>query len=206
MSAFRIKGAFGLLFPALLCLGLLALAPALGSPAPAVGSPTPAEAPKEREAAGNHETGDRGPAPSFVLQDLQGRLVESSYASRPVTVVHFWASWCIPCMREIPDLNRYAAAWEADGAALYAVAISSGSQGELRQIARTYDIRHTVLMGDEALVRGFGGISGYPATFIVDSRGRVIEAHIGTTPAIRSKVDETVRAILAASRRSAPPR
>src|SRR4029077_10368883 len=60
-------------------------------------------------------------APAFTLPDLRGTLVESAYATRPVTMVHFWASWCVPCMREIPVLNQWAATYEPKGAGVFAV-------------------------------------------------------------------------------------
>jgi thiol-disulfide isomerase/thioredoxin len=145
------------------------------------------------------ESGDLGPAPEFTLQDLRGAMIESGYLSRPVTVVHFWATWCVPCMREIPQLNQFARVYEPRGAALYAIAVSSGTLGELRQIARTYDIRHRVLIGDEAVWRGFGPIESYPTTFIVDSRGRIVERYVGDTPDVRRRVEAAVQGLIAAS-------
>jgi len=137
-------------------------------------------------------------APPFTLPDLRGSMVASSYGSRPVTIVHFWASWCVPCMREIPDLNRFAAVYEPRGAAFYAVALSSGSAGEVRQIARAYEIRHTVLVGDGATARAFGGISSFPTVFVVDRTGQIVGRYIGSTEEIRRRVEADVQALLRA--------
>lgn len=146
-------------------------------------------------------------APEFQLPDLQGGLVDSRYGTRPVTVVHFWASWCVPCMREIPELNRLSETWKRDRVGFFAIALQSGSPGELRQIARTYDIRHTVLLGDEALARKFGEIPSFPTTFVVDGRGQIVRTHTGATPETRREIESIVREILArpAAAPPAPP-
>ena len=146
------------------------------------------------------------PAHDFALTDLRGLIVESAYPSRPVTVVHFWASWCVPCMREIPELNRLAERYEPAGAAIFAVAMESGSAGELRQIEKTYEIRHHVLVGDDRVARGFGELAAFPVTFLVDGRGRIVERHDGASRETQHRIEETIRGLLAASGRPLPKR
>jgi thiol-disulfide isomerase/thioredoxin len=143
-------------------------------------------------------------APEFHLVDLRGNTIDSDYGARPVTIVHFWASWCVPCMREIPDLNRMAAIYEPSGAALFAVALSSGSAGDLRQLERAYNIRHRVLVGNERLATDFGGIPSFPTTYLVDRRGRVVERHVGATPEVRKRIEASVDALLLAAKAPAP--
>lgn len=143
---------------------------------------------------------DRMPAPTFRLLDPRGNPVDSAYDSRPVTVVHFWASWCIPCMREIPEMNRMAAAYEPRGAALFAVALYSGKAGDLRQLEKAYDIRHRVLLGEERLATNFGGIPSFPTTYVVDGSGRIVDRYVGATPEVRERIEASIRALLAAAK------
>lgn len=171
---------------------------------PVPASPPASPSPKPK---GTPQTpAKHGPAPDFSLPDLHGGLVESGYLSRPVTVVHFWASWCVPCMREIPELNRLAEQYEPSGAALYAVAIGSGSAGDLRQIEKSFSIHHRVLIGDDRVARSFGGVTSFPVTFLVDSRGWIVERHEGATREAHERIEETIRGLLAASGRPVPPR
>src|SRR5437867_8878437 len=143
-------------------IALPILAAAASPAAEATGAPPGAAAPaapqpETRPGAASAPPRIDRPAPDFALSDLRGILVESAYGSRPVTVVHFWATWCVPCMLDIPELNRLAATYEPAGAAVYAVALSSGTAGELRQLERAYDIRHRVLLGDQAIANALGG-------------------------------------------------
>jgi hypothetical protein len=107
-------------------------------------------------------------------------------------------------MQEIPELNRLAERYEPSGAAIYAVAIGSGSAGDLRQVERAFHIRHRVLIGDENVARAFGSIPAFPVTFLVDGRGRIIERHEGATLEAHQRIEATVRGLLAASGRPLP--
>jgi hypothetical protein len=109
-------------------------------------------------------------------------------------------------MQEIPELNRLAERYEPSGAALYAVAIGSGSAGDLRQVEKSFGIHHRVLIGDDRIARDFGGVASFPVTFLVDSRGWIVEKHEGATREAHRKIEETIRGLLAASGRPLPPK
>jgi hypothetical protein len=109
-------------------------------------------------------------------------------------------------MVEIPELNRLAATYEPAGAAVFAVALSSGTAGELRQLERAYNIHHRVLLGDQAIAGAFGGVESFPITFLVDTRGRIVERHVGTSAEARKRIERTMRAMLVAAGRKVAPR
>lgn len=150
----------------------------------------------------------RGPegrsAPQFSLPDLRGGRVGPDYGAHPVTMVHFWATWCVPCMREIPDLNRLASRYEPSGAAIFAVCLDTATEAELRQIARAYDIRHTVLIGTAETARGFGGVPSFPTTYLVDARGRIVESFTGATRENHKRVEGSIRRMLEQAGRELP--
>lgn len=173
------------------------------APAPAPPHAAPPTAPKGGPPA--PVPAKTGLAPDFALPDLRGIVVESGYLSRPVTVVHFWASWCVPCMEEIPELNRLTERYEPSGAAVFAVAIASGSAGDLRQVEKSFRIHHRVLVGDEAVARAFGGLASFPVTFLVDNRGWIVESHVGATREAHRQIEKTMRGMLAAAGRPLPP-
>jgi thiol-disulfide isomerase/thioredoxin len=120
-------------------------------------------------------------------------------------MVHFWATWCVPCIRDIPELNRLAAAYEPAGARILAVALDTATPGELRQIAKLYGIRYTVLIGTGEVAQGFGGVGSFPTTFIVDSEGMIVEKSVGVAPELIRRAEARLRSLIKASGRELPP-
>ncbi len=115
------------------------------------------------------------PIPEFELTSLDGETVSShSYAGTPV-VLNFWATWCGPCVREIPTLK----AIERDSAArVVSIAIDQGGAGEVRPFAERHGIDYAVLLGDSALFKRFNGWA-IPYTLVLDSSLRIVRMHRG---------------------------
>jgi thiol-disulfide isomerase/thioredoxin len=117
------------------------------------------------------------PAPAFHLPALDGGEVAlSELRGRPV-VVDFWATWCPPCIRQIPVLNAF---HEAHGAEVEVLGIAVDVQGRtvVAPFAKEHDIRYRVLLGDESLAQRYGAF-GFPTLFFIDSEGRVDSVHTG---------------------------
>ncbi|HEV3469709.1 MAG TPA: TlpA disulfide reductase family protein [Pyrinomonadaceae bacterium] len=117
------------------------------------------------------------PAPRFRLRALDGRTVESgSLKGRPV-VLNFWATWCAPCLQEIPELKGLAAGGSAQ---VVGVALDEGGPDAVRRFVEQHGINYTVLLGDEETFTRFDGV-GIPYTLLLDSSQRVVKIYRGTT-------------------------
>lgn len=109
----------------------------------------------------------------FPLQTLQGHPL----------VVNFWATWCVPCIREMPQLDRFHRAYAARGWRVLGVAIDSPTPVRefLGKVPIGFDIGLAGLEGTE-LSRRLGNPSGaLPFTVVLDARGRLRERKLGGT-------------------------
>ncbi len=121
------------------------------------------------------DEGDR--APAFDLATLDGAQVSlASLAGRPA-VIDFWATWCAPCVRQIPVLNALQEA-RGDAVSVIGIAVDASGAEVVAPFAEEHEIAYTVLLGDEALAQDYGAI-GFPTLFVLDGQGRIIEAHVG---------------------------
>jgi len=120
------------------------------------------------------------PAPDFELPDLLGRTHRLSDYQGKVVILNFWASWCPPCRREMPSLQRTFEELEQDHFAM--LAINAAEEPELvnAYAASMGDhMRFPVLVGDGSPVGEQWPLVAMPATFILDRDGRVIYKAIG---------------------------
>jgi len=123
------------------------------------------------------EEGDAEIAPAFDLASLAGPKVSlESLKGRPA-VIDFWATWCAPCVRQIPVLN---ALREKRGEDVSVIGISVDADGAeaVALFAEEHGIAYTVLFGDEGLAQAFGA-RGFPTLFVLDAEGAIREAHVG---------------------------
>jgi peroxiredoxin len=152
-------------------LALLALALA-GCPAPPSGAPDAAAAVE----------GAREPAPDFTLRDLAGAEVALSALRGQVVVIDFWATWCAPCIDQIPVLNALHDAGAARGVTVLGIAVDEGGEEAVHRFAERHGMRYRVLLGDERLARDWGAL-GFPTLFVVAPDGGVDSIHVGVIEA-----------------------
>ena len=165
-------------------------------PAPAVTpvaeAPAAAAAPAEASANASAEGGadkvlgaaPRKPLPEtlpdFKLADRDGKLRQlSDWAGRPL-VVNYWATWCPPCVREIPLLRKLRA--DRAGMKLEVVGIAVDFRDDVLAFAKREKLDYPLLIGEEdglAAVDAVGMTPAFPFTLFTDSKHRVIALKVG---------------------------
>ncbi|MGH3650313.1 MAG: TlpA family protein disulfide reductase [Acidimicrobiia bacterium] len=118
------------------------------------------------------EIGER--APDFTVEVFDGASFTLSEAGKPV-VLNFWASWCIPCRTEIPDISAFAEAHP--GIQVVGVAVEDSEQSA-RDFATEVMASYPLALGTDEIEDAYPRI-GLPATYIIDANGVVTDIFNG---------------------------
>lgn len=121
-------------------------------------------------------------AADFKLRTLEGKEVKLSDYRGKVVILDFWATWCPPCRKGVPDLISLQNEFKKD---LVVIGISLDQQNtikDLKPFIENYKINYPVVLGDEKVVKDYGGISAIPTSFIIDQKGNIVDSHIGLVP------------------------
>lgn len=138
-----------------------------------------------------------GRAVEVAAADLQGNEVRVAAAQGKVRIVDFWATWCDPCLEQLPFLDRLAKAYGPDGLLVYAVAFDEDRAAVERFLAER-PVSFPVLWekgGGELPERL--EVTRLPTTLLVDRAGVIREVHLGFAPEEGPKLEELVRRLLA---------
>ncbi len=119
--------------------------------------------------------------PDFTLRDLDGKPHPiSSWDGRPL-LINFWATWCAPCRREIPLLNRLQHEFSPKGFEVIGIAVDFAA--DVRSFKKAFPIDYPLLVGEDdglEAARGFGvEAMAFPFTAFVDAAGHVLLVHLG---------------------------
>jgi peroxiredoxin len=118
-------------------------------------------------------------APDFTLNDIDGRPVSLADYRGKVVILDFWAPWCPPCKREIPDLISLQEQYADRG--LRIVGIGLDREDNVASFVRRNGINYPVMVGDDEIAGLYGGIPGIPTTFIIDREGKINKRFEGYT-------------------------
>lgn len=134
------------------------------------------------ELATSSETSPAGSSfarvPDVELQTLGGGSFHLSELKGRVVLVNFWATWCVPCRAEIPDLSALQRELGAGGLSVVGVSWDDSTEG-VREFQGEISQDYLVVLGGQDVQAKFGGIPSLPTTLVVDREGRIRRKIIG---------------------------
>ena len=112
----------------------------------------------------------------FILTDLQGKTWELKNLRGKVVLVNFWATWCPPCRKEMPDLELLQQRFRDQG--FVVLAISDEEQGKVRPFITERKITYPVLLDSGRKVNDLFQVEGIPKSFVYDRDGKLVAQSI----------------------------
>lgn len=123
---------------------------------------------------------DSRPAPAWKLKDLDGKDVSSSQFAGKVVVVDFWATWCGPCVEEIPGYVALQKKYGKDGLVIVGVSLDRGGVAKVKKFVQDHGMNYTIVMGSPDIADVFGGFEAIPTTFLISRDGKIVHQKTGS--------------------------
>ena len=135
-----------------------------------------------------------GAGPDFELENIAGGTTKSNDLKGKVSVIDIWATWCEPCITEIPKFNRLYD--EYQGKDVQIVGITAVSpHDDIAPKAKEFGVKYTVLVGDDAVIDHFGGIIGWPTTFVLTKEWKVYKKYVGALPDKEARIKKDIETL-----------
>ena len=137
------------------------------------------------------------PAPALKLKDLDGAVHDLAQLRGQVVLVNFWATWCPPCRREMPSMERLSQALKGEAFSVLAVDVGEDAD-TIDAFTDQFDTppTFTILLDARSHVMQAWKVAGLPTTFLVDKRGRIVASAIGGREFDHPEMVEMIRGLL----------
>lgn len=119
---------------------------------------------------------------NFTLTDIDGKPVSLTDYKGKVVMIDFWATWCGPCRQAIPHLKELYEDNREKGFEILAIAMDENGEKVVPSFAASNQINYRVLLGTPDVEAKFGGLVGYPTTFLIDRDGQIVDKTLGYRP------------------------
>ena len=133
--------------------------------------------------------------PEINLRDFEGKKVSSDELKGSILVIDFWATWCKPCLEEVPMLNKLQEKYGDKGLKVIGVTMVSGDAKEVKPVVNRVKMEYRVLMGDDDQAYDFN-IYGYPTTFLVNRDFKIFRKYVGTSSQKAAMMDADIQKLL----------
>jgi thiol-disulfide isomerase/thioredoxin len=118
-------------------------------------------------------------APAWQLTTLDGKAISSEQLKGKVVVVDFWATWCGPCVHEIPGYIALQKKYAEQGLVIVGVSVDQQGAGVVTKFNSDKGVNYPVALATPEIIAAFGGIEGIPTTFLIDREGRLRHHKVG---------------------------
>jgi peroxiredoxin len=160
--------------------GVLLAASACGSDGDR--SSPPARQAESSRSGTSYET-DPVPAPDLTLKTMDGRTINLARQTGKVVLVNFWATWCGPCRREIPDLVNLYTELKDEGLVIVGIAVDREGAEVVKPFVQEREINYPIVLDpDQSIESHFDAMYGLPTTYLVNPDGKIVRRILGVFP------------------------
>jgi peroxiredoxin len=119
------------------------------------------------------------PAPDFTFPGLDGKKVSLSDYKGKVVLVNIWATWCPPCVDEMPSMEKLYQKFKGENFEILAVSIDEPGLKAVAPFMKKSGLTFPALIDSEGAIKTVYGITGIPESFIIDQQGILIKKIVG---------------------------
>jgi peroxiredoxin len=139
------------------------------------------------------DVGDK--APDFAVTTESGRKITHTDFGGKLLVLNFWATWCPPCIEEMPSLNAFAGQMRDDGVVVLGVSIDTNEQA-YKRFVQSNRLAFQVARDPGADIPAEYGTFRWPETYVIDRSGKVVRKYIGPKNWMDPQIVKEVRSAL----------
>ncbi len=134
-------------------------------------------------------------APDFSIAADGGRTVSTANFGGKILVLNFWATWCAPCVQEIPSLNQLQTRYRDRGLVVLGVSVDK-DEAAYRQFVDRFHLSFLTARDPDQKINKDYGTSQFPETYIIDTKGKVVNKIIGEANWTDDKMVNYVQSLL----------
>ncbi len=133
--------------------------------------------------------------PPFTLENVvTGEQISSTSFNGKSLLVVFFATWCPACVKEIPDLVDLQTVFGGKAFSVVGLSVERGGKKTVQRLIEKTKINYPVMIADNTVIKGFGGVYGIPTSFLVNSNGTVVKRYTGYVP--HSVLERDIRQVI----------
>ncbi|NWG39164.1 MAG: TlpA family protein disulfide reductase [Hydrogenophilaceae bacterium] len=134
--------------------------------------------------------GNAARAADFTLTDSTGKIHKLSQYKGKWVLVNFWATWCPPCLAEIPDLNDLHEDKKSN-VAVFGIALQYANPKQVIDFAEGLMVSYPIVLGNPKIASQIGPVDGLPTTYLYNPHGKLVAHQLG--PITKEAVVEFIR-------------
>lgn len=122
-----------------------------------------------------------GFVPDFSWNGADGKTNNFDSFRKEVTLINFWATWCSPCRKELPDLIAISEEFASKGVKIIGISTDKGTNviSEVNDFVRENKVTYPNVVDNGELASAFGNIRGIPTTFLINKEGKIVDRFVG---------------------------
>jgi len=136
-------------------------------------------------------------APEFQVKLLDDRVLSASDIQDHITVIDFWATWCKPCVAEIPEYNAFHREYRDKGVIFLALALDSGKVETVKAAAKRFNIEYPAAAPSGKEMKAIGKVRAFPTTWVIGRDGEIIREFVGVVTGKQDAIREIVDGLIA---------